>query len=304
MLTAERTRALLHRVSTVIVDEVHALMRDKRGSHLALSLARLDAVAESRPQRIGLSATVHPIDDAARFLVGKGYPCAVVDVGHRRDLDLAIELPTTDLQAVATNEQWGEIYDRLAALVASHRTTLVFVNTRRMAERVAHHLGERLGEDRVGAHHGSLAKDRRLRTEQRLKAGEMRAHRRHGVAGAGHRRRIGRPGLPNRLAPRRHHVPAAHRALGARARAHVARTPVRHVARRAGRVRRAGPRRRRRDASIASSRPWPRSTCWPSRSWPSARRASGARTPCSPWCAGPRPTRTSRARTSTRSSRP
>ncbi len=175
MLTAERSRRLLQRVRTVIVDEVHALMRDKRGSHLALSLARLDAVAERRPQRIGLSATVHPIQDAARFLVGPGYPCSIVDVGHRRDLDLAIEVPTTDLQAVATNEQWGEIYDRLAALVDQHRTTLVFVNTRRMAERVAHHLGERLGEDKVGAHHGSLAKDRRLKTEQRLKAGDMRA---------------------------------------------------------------------------------------------------------------------------------
>lgn len=175
MLTAERTRRLLQKVRTVIVDEVHALMRDKRGSHLALSLARLDAVAERRPQRIGLSATVHPIQDAARFLVGTGYPCSVVDVGHRRDLDLAIELPATDLQAVATNEQWSEIYDRLAVLVGSHRTTLIFVNTRRMAERVAHHLGERLGEDRVGAHHGSLAKERRLRIEQRLKAGEMQA---------------------------------------------------------------------------------------------------------------------------------
>jgi ATP-dependent Lhr-like helicase len=175
MLTAERTRALLQRVRTVIVDEVHALMRDKRGSHLALSLARLDALAETRPQRIGLSATVHPIELAARFLVGAGRRCAIVDAGHRRDLDLAIELPSTDLQAVASNEQWKEIYDRLAALVGAHRTTLVFVNTRRMAERVAHHLAERLGEDRVAAHHGSLAKDRRLRVEQRLKAGEMRA---------------------------------------------------------------------------------------------------------------------------------
>jgi ATP-dependent Lhr-like helicase len=175
MLTAERSRALLRGVRTVIVDEVHALMRDKRGSHLALSLARLDAVAESRPQRIGLSATVHPIEEAARFLAGEDRPCAIVDVGHRRDLDLAIEVPSTDLEAVATNEQWGEIYDRLAALVDQHRTTLIFVNTRRMAERVAHHLGERLGEERVGAHHGSLAKDRRLRIEQRLKAGEMRA---------------------------------------------------------------------------------------------------------------------------------
>jgi ATP-dependent helicase Lhr and Lhr-like helicase len=175
MLTAERSRALLRGVRTVIVDEVHALMRDKRGSHLALSLARLDALAGARPQRIGLSATVHPIEDAAGFLVGRGRPCAVVDVGHRRDLDLAIEVPGTDLQAVATHEQWSDIYDRLAALIAEHRTTLVFVNTRRMAERVAHHLGQRLGEGRVGAHHGSLSKDRRSRIEQRLKAGEMQA---------------------------------------------------------------------------------------------------------------------------------
>ncbi|HEX3770038.1 MAG TPA: DEAD/DEAH box helicase, partial [Polyangiaceae bacterium] len=175
MITAERSRALLAGVRTVIVDEVHALMRDKRGSHLALSLARLDAIAARRPQRIGLSATVHPIEDAARFLAGAGRPCSIVDAGHRRDLDLAIEVPSTDLEAVATHEQWKEIYDRLAALVDQHRTTLIFVNTRRMAERVAHHLGERLGEDRVGAHHGSLAKDRRLRIEQRLKAGEMRA---------------------------------------------------------------------------------------------------------------------------------
>ncbi|MGD0526934.1 MAG: DEAD/DEAH box helicase [Polyangiaceae bacterium] len=175
MLTAEKTRGLLRHVRTVVVDELHALMRDKRGSHLALSLARLDALADTRPQRIGLSATVHPIREAARFLSGANRPCTVVDVGHRRDLDLAIELPGTDLEAVATHEQWSEIYDRLAALVGAHRTTLVFVNTRRMAERVAHHLGERLGADSVGAHHGSLAKDRRLHIEQRLKAGEMRA---------------------------------------------------------------------------------------------------------------------------------
>ena len=175
MLTAVRTRALLRRVRTVIVDELHALMRDKRGSHLALSLARLDALADRRPQRIGLSATVHPIDAAARFLVGPARHCAIVDVGHRRDLDLAIEQLGTDLQAVATHEQWNEIYDRLAALVRQHRTTLVFVNTRRAAERVAHHLGERLGAERVSAHHGSIAKERRLHIEQRLKAGDMQA---------------------------------------------------------------------------------------------------------------------------------
>jgi ATP-dependent Lhr-like helicase len=175
ILTSERARAILQRVKTVVIDELHALMRDKRGSHLALSLARLDALAEQRPQRIGLSATVHPIEQAARFLVGPDRPCSIVDVGHRRDLDLGIEVPPTDLQAIATHEQWAETYDRLAALVEMHRTTLVFVNTRRMAERVAHHLGERLGEDRVAAHHGSLSKERRIRIEQRLKAGDMRA---------------------------------------------------------------------------------------------------------------------------------
>ncbi len=180
MLTAQRTRDLLRNVRTVIVDELHALMRDKRGSHLALSLARLDALCERRPQRIGLSATVHPIDDAARFLAGTApggewRPCTVIDVGHRRDLDIRVEVPATDLQAVASAEQWGEIYDRIAALIAEHRTTLVFVNTRRMAERVAHHLAERVGEEHVAAHHGSLSKDRRLRIEQRLKDGEMRA---------------------------------------------------------------------------------------------------------------------------------
>jgi ATP-dependent helicase Lhr and Lhr-like helicase len=175
MLTASRTRELLRNVRTIIVDELHALMRDKRGSHLALSLARLDALAGRRPQRIGLSATVHPIDEAARFLVGSNRDCAIVDVGHRRDLDVRVEVPATDLEAVATKEQWAEIHDRVAALVREHRTTLVFVNTRRGAERVAHQLGERLGEDRVAAHHGSLAKDRRLQVEQRLKAGEMSA---------------------------------------------------------------------------------------------------------------------------------
>ncbi len=189
MLTAERSRALLHDVRTVIVDELHALMRDKRGSHLMLSLARLDALCERRPLRIGLSATVHPIDEAARFLVGGSMlpdqqsphgdcaspGCTIVNVGHRRDLDLRIEVPPTDLGAVATHEQWADIYDRLAELIAEHRTTLVFVNTRRLAERVAHNLGERLGEEHVAAHHGSLSKDRRLRIEQRLKNGEMRA---------------------------------------------------------------------------------------------------------------------------------
>ncbi len=174
-LTVGHTRARLQRVSTVVVDEVHGLLGNRRGSHLALSLARLDAVTERRPQRIGLSAPLHPVSEAARFLSGPGTPCSVVDLGARRDLDLAIELPGTDLQPVATPEQWGEIHDRIAALVGAHRTTLVFVDTRHMAERVAHHLGDRLGPDRVAAHHDGLGKEARQRAEHRLRAGEVRA---------------------------------------------------------------------------------------------------------------------------------
>jgi len=258
MLTAERSREILRTVKTVIVDEVHALLRDKRGSHLALSLARLDHVVTSasplsrgevaergvsagegsgvrvRPARIGLSATVKPIEEAARFLVGAdrvvngeaphtlrgsgssaaqhsqttfagryqdgplsaqglsltsspdpvlgtqhsapGTPdCTIVNTGHQRDLEIEIEIPPTDLEAVASGEQWRDMYDRLAELIKQHRTTLVFVNTRRLCERAAFHLAERLGEEHVGAHHGSLSKDRRLNFEQRLKAGEMKA---------------------------------------------------------------------------------------------------------------------------------
>ena len=186
MITAERSRENLRRARTVIVDEIHALARDRRGSHLSLTLARLDQlVADSggeRPARIGLSATQRPIEEIARFLVGAdrldadGEPdCAIVDLGHQRDLDLAVELPPSDLEAVAPAEQWGEIYDRIAELIAEHRTTLVFVNTRRLSERVAHHLVERVGEEHVASHHGSLSKERRLRLEQRLKDGELRA---------------------------------------------------------------------------------------------------------------------------------
>ena len=180
MVTAERSRETLRRVTTVIVDEIHALARDRRGSHLALTLARLDHIADERPQRVGLSATQRPIDQIAQFLTGVEpnagpRPCDIVDLGHQRDLQLAIEIPPTDLEAVAPREQWGEIYDRLAELVTGHRTTLVFVNTRRLSERVAHNLAERLGDEAVASHHGSLSKERRLRVEQRLKSGELKA---------------------------------------------------------------------------------------------------------------------------------
>ncbi len=184
LLTAERSRAMLTGVRTVIVDEIHAVARDKRGSHLALSLERLDELCARRPARVGLSATQRPIETLARLLVGAGEGrshadgrprCEVVDVGHRRDLDLAIELPSQDLEAVASGEQMGDILDRIAGHVEKHRTTLVFVNTRRMAERLAHELAERLGDGEVAAHHGSLSKDRRHRVEAQLRAGELRA---------------------------------------------------------------------------------------------------------------------------------
>jgi ATP-dependent Lhr-like helicase len=182
LVTAAQSRARLRRVRVVIVDEIHAVARDKRGAHLALTLERLEALAERRPQRIGLSATQRPIATIARLLVGagrsdpRGHPsCRVVDLGHRRALDLGIELPGSELQAVASREQWDEILDRIAARVRACRTTLVFVNTRRLAERVAHLLGERLGPDRVAAHHGSLSRERRQRLEARLRAGELAA---------------------------------------------------------------------------------------------------------------------------------
>jgi ATP-dependent Lhr-like helicase len=178
LVTAERSRAVLGGVSTVIVDEIHALARDKRGSHLAVTLERLEHLQTgARPQRIGLSATQRPIEQTARLLtgVGPGRRAAIVDCGHARRLQVRIELPETELAAVASTEQLGEVIDRIAAHVADHRTTLVFVNTRRMSERLAHLLGERLGPDQVAAHHGSLSKDRRLRVEDRLRAGDLRA---------------------------------------------------------------------------------------------------------------------------------
>ena len=175
-LTAERSRATLRAVETVIVDEIHALARDKRGSHLTLSLERLAAVTERKPVRIGLSATVKPVQTAARLLVGSDEPLpAVVDSGHRRALELSLELPDGELEAVISADQMSEILDVIAGHVAGHRTTLVFVNTRTLSERVAHELGERLGEGEVAAHHGSLSRERRQRVEHRLRAGELRA---------------------------------------------------------------------------------------------------------------------------------
>jgi ATP-dependent Lhr-like helicase len=174
LLTANGSRAILHDVETVIVDEIHAVADDKRGAHLTLSLERLDLLA-NRPTRIGLSATQKPIEEIAHFLTGAGRPApAVVNIGHRRKLDLAVEVPPSELGPIASNEMWGEIYDRIAELALQHRSTLVFVNTRRLAERVALHLGERIGEELVATHHGSLARKLRLNAERKLKNGEIR----------------------------------------------------------------------------------------------------------------------------------
>ncbi len=176
LLTAEKSRAILKSVRTVIVDEIHAVADDKRGSHLALSLERLEHLAESAPVRIGLSATQKPIELVARFLTGSERPePAIVQIGLRRELDLTVEIPSSELGPIASNEMWGEIYDRIAELAKQHRSTLIFVNTRRLAERVAHHLGERLGKEAVAAHHGSLSRKLRLAAEKKLKAGELRA---------------------------------------------------------------------------------------------------------------------------------
>jgi ATP-dependent Lhr-like helicase len=189
LLTSASGRKLLRPVRTLIVDEIHAVVGNRRGSHLALSMERLAALVNGPLQRIGLSATQKPIEEVAKFLVGNvsanALPatgsdgtiasCTIVDTGERRDIDLAIEVPGSPLEAVMSNEVWVEVYTRLAELIEQHRTTLVFVNTRRLAERVTHNLGQRLGTDKVAAHHGSLAMGLRLEAEDRLKRGELKA---------------------------------------------------------------------------------------------------------------------------------
>jgi ATP-dependent Lhr-like helicase len=185
LLTSEGGRRMLETARTLIVDEIHAVVSDKRGSHLAISVERLEQLVRQNNgtlTRIGLSATQRPIEEVARFLVGtpnvrddRTPNCSIVDSGHARQLDVAIELTDSPLSAVMSGEVWEEVYDRLAQLIRQHKTTLVFVNTRRLAERVSRHLGERLGDENIAAHHGSLAREQRLTAEQRLKSGELSA---------------------------------------------------------------------------------------------------------------------------------
>jgi ATP-dependent helicase Lhr and Lhr-like helicase len=180
LLTADKSRAILRDVETVIVDEIHAVADDKRGAHLALSLERLEVLCHKPPVRIGLSATQKPIEEVAHFLTGSSESNklradpVIVDIGHKRKLDLGIEVPPMPLGPIASNELWDAIYDRLVELVSQHRSTLVFVNTRRMAERLCHELGTRMGEENVAAHHGSLSRKLRLAAENKLKNGQVR----------------------------------------------------------------------------------------------------------------------------------
>src|SRR5262245_14810333 len=179
LLTSARSREMLRTVRTVIVDEIHAVIGTRRGAHLALTLERLQQAVGPEPfLRLGLSATQRPVEEVARYLLGGDTSrgdCVIVDEGHRRDMDLAVEVPGSALDAVMAHEVWQEYYDRLAQLIAAHRTTLIFVNTRRIAERAARHLSERIGEDQVTAHHGSLSKAHRLDAEHRLKTGTLKA---------------------------------------------------------------------------------------------------------------------------------
>jgi ATP-dependent Lhr-like helicase len=182
LLTSESGRKVLGTVRTLIVDEIHAVVGNRRGSHLSLSIERLKALVKHPLQRIGLSATQKPIDEVARFLVGThgldaegNARCTIVDSGYSRKMDLAIEIPGSPLEAVMSNEVWSEVYNRIADLIEEHRTTIVFVNTRRLAERVTHNLAERLGKDKVTSHHGSLSAKLRLEAEDRLKRGELKA---------------------------------------------------------------------------------------------------------------------------------
>jgi ATP-dependent Lhr-like helicase len=173
LLTAERSRAMLKTARAVIVDEIHAVLQSRRGAHLALSLERLDHVCGRKLQRLGLSATQKPVQEVAKFL-SPSAPCEVIDKGHKRNIDLAVEVPRSPLEAVMSHEVWQEVYNRLVELIEAHRTTLITVNTRRLAERMAHQLSEKLGSEFVAAHHGSLAKEARLDAEARLREGKLK----------------------------------------------------------------------------------------------------------------------------------
>ena len=180
LLTSKGGRKVLQTANTLIIDEIHAMLGDKRGAHLSLSVERLEQLVGKPLQRIGLSATQKPIEEVAKYLVGKhqvgdnGANCVIVDSGHKKELDVSIEVPKSPLSALMSNDVWEELYERLVELVESHQTTLIFVNTRRLAERLSLSLGERIGEEAVNSHHGSMSKEHRFDAEQKLKNGQLR----------------------------------------------------------------------------------------------------------------------------------
>ena len=259
LLTSERGRHALRTTRTLILDELHAVAPSKRGSHLALSVERLSHLAEGPITRIGLSATQKPIEEMARFLTGgqggevpasagmteragttrvhphpplrgdlsprgrgESVECEIVDTGHRRAMDVAIELPRDfELGPIATHEQWAQTLDQVVELSEQHRTTLVFVNTRRLVERVAHLLSDRLGEENVAAHHGSLSREDAVRHGAAAEGGACAGVRRERVAGVGHRHRRHRPRLPDRFAAQHRGRAATGRAVGTLPRRHA-----------------------------------------------------------------------------------
>ena len=286
LLTSDSGRRMLASTRSVIVDEIHALAGSKRGAHLALSLERLEALCGRRLQRIGLSATQKPIEEVARFLAGTahGDDCVIVDRGHVRGRDLALLLPDSPLAAVMSNEVWENVYDQLAALIQSHHTTLIFANTRRMVERVTRHLSERIGEQWVAAHHGSLAKEQRFDAETRLKSGQLKAL----VATAslelgidiGDVELVCQLGTPRAISTFLQRVGRANHAVGGVPKGRL--LPLSRDERRCSRP----------CAPVSSMRCTfrrSRSMCWRSSWWPRSAHASTVRTNCSSWCGVPGP---------------
>ena len=306
LMGSQSGRDMLASTRTVIVDEIHAMAGSKRGVHLALTLERLEALAGRKLTRVGLSATQKPIEDVARFLVGTGNlrpdgsaDCSIIDAGHVRERDLQIEIPAAPLEAVMSGEVWTQIYDRLAQLVSEHRTTLVFVNTRRQAERLARHLSERLGEEHVAAHHGSLAKETRLDAEQRLKGGRLRAL----VATAslelgidiGEVDLVCQIASPRSISAFLQRVGRSGHSVGGTPKGRLFPLSRDDLVECAALI--AAVRRGELDRSSCRRS---RSTCWRSRSSPKWPRASGTRRSCSRCCAAPTPTGICSARSSTK----
>ena len=307
LLTSGSGRRALTGVDTLILDEIHAVADDKRGSHLSLSVERLCALSEQPVVRIGLSATQRPIEEIARLLVGNenidaaGQPaCTIVDTGHAREIDLALQLPEQELGPIASHELWGESLDTIAEMVKEHETTLVFVNTRRLVERVSHQLSVRLGEEAVVAHHGSLSREIRLDAEQKLKTGEVKVC----VATAslelgidiGDIDLVCQIGSPRSIGVLLQRVGRSGHSVGGKPKGRLFPLTRDELVECLGLCRAI---QRTAIWTLCPYRPGP-STSWPSRRLPPAPRRSGARTTCSGCSAAPTRTETCRENNLTR----